>query len=102
MKYLLTLQWPASSIEDYDKLIELEDMLIEGLPDDSEVDGHDAGISEMNIFIRTANPKRTFEDAKAILEDTSIWPEVRVAYREIEGSEYTILWPKGLKSFDVA
>jgi hypothetical protein len=100
VKYVLTLQWPASSIEDYDDLIELEDMLIENLT--GEVDGHDAGSGEMNIFIRTDSPRTTFEDAKSILGETSLWPNVRIAYRDIEGAEYTILWPKDLKSFDVA
>src|SRR5205814_6768761 len=43
MKYQLVLQWPASSIKDYDAMIEVEDALIEKLSKANDVDGHDAG-----------------------------------------------------------
>jgi hypothetical protein len=39
MKYQIVLQWPASSIADYDRMIELENALIDGLSESSEVDG---------------------------------------------------------------
>ena len=67
MKYQLVLQWPASSIRDFDTLIEIEDVLLEGLKDGSDVDGHDAGSNEMNIFIQTNNPEITFKEIKAVL-----------------------------------
>jgi len=47
MRYQLVLQWPASSIDDYDSMISIEDSLIEGLPNDSEVDGHDIGSGQV-------------------------------------------------------
>src|SRR5947209_5984404 len=101
MKYQLVLQWPASSIKDYDALIEIEDALIEKLPEKNEVDGHDAGSGEMNIFIRTNDPKRTFEAAKSILGTRDFWVDARVAYRRLQGSQYTILWPPNLSRFTV-
>jgi len=51
MKYQLVLQLPASSAEDYDEMIEVEEV-ITGNPDNlGRVDGDDAGSGEMNIFI---------------------------------------------------
>lgn len=102
MKYQLVLQWPASSIEDYDCMIEIEDLLIEQLSDDSQVDGHDQGSGEVNIFIRTNSPEGAFSDAKEILAARGLLTRARVAFREVGSDEYTVLWPKGLKRFEVA
>ena len=102
MKYQLVLQWPASSLEDYDCMIEIEDLLIEQLSDDSQVDGHDQGSGEVNIFILTNAPERAFGDAKEILAARGLLTRARVAFREVGGDEYTVLWPKGLKRFEVA
>jgi len=101
MKYQLVLQWPAASIEDYDAMIEIEDTLIEKLSDKSPVDGHDAGSGEMNIFNHTNDPKETFNEVRSILGTRDFWVATRVAYREITGDKYTILWPKGLTAFEI-
>jgi len=101
MKYQLVLQWPASSVDDYDSIISIEDSLIEELPSNSEVDGHDAGAGQMNIFIRTDEPTETFEDVKNILEGDDAWTDIRIAYRDLERNEYVVLWPKDLKEFDI-
>jgi hypothetical protein len=95
------LQWPAASIKDYDALIEIEDALVEKLPDGNEVDGHDAGSGEMKIFVRTEDPKGAFQEVKAILGSRDFWLDARVAYREVAGAKYTILWPKDLTEFKV-
>lgn len=102
MKYQLVLQWPATTIKDYDAMIEVEDTLIERLSEVNDVDGHDAGSGEVNIFIRTDDPKRAFNEVKAILGSCDFWVDARVAYREVSGGEYTILWPKDLTEFKVA
>jgi hypothetical protein len=101
MKYEIVLQWPASSIDDYDDMISVEDALIDGLTDDAEVDGHDGGAGQVNIFIRADNPPKIFENVKIILAACDAWAEVRVAYRDIEEAEYVILWPEDLKEFEV-
>jgi hypothetical protein len=100
-QYQLVLQWPASSIKDHDAAIKIEDVLTERLSINSEVDGHDAGSAEINIFIHTNDPKKAFNEIEAILGSRDFWVEARVAYREIAQSEYTILWPKDLTEFKV-
>lgn len=100
MKYQLVLQWPASSITDLDILVELEDALIEGLAR-SEVDGHDIGSGEANIFIHTDDAAQTFKKVKTVLEGREAWTDIRIAYREIAGDRYTVLWPEDLTNFNV-
>lgn len=101
MKYQLVVQWPADSIKDYDALIEAEDALSEQFTDKHEVDGHDVGSAEMNIFVLTNDFGKAFEEAKVILQAEGLWKGVRLAYRETDKSRYTVLWPKGLKEFKV-
>jgi hypothetical protein len=100
-RYQLVLQWPASDIEDYDAMIALEDSLIDGLSSDCEVDGHDAGSGQLNIFLLTADPAKAFNEVERILKDRSAWADVRVAYRALEGTDYVILWPRDLREFEV-
>ena len=102
MKYQLVLQWPARSIKDYDVLVEIEDALIANLSAESEVDGHDAGAGEMNIFVMTDRPQSTFAEVKAILASRESWLSLRAAYRELDETDYTILWPNGLTEFQVS
>src|SRR5262245_52379044 len=83
MKYQLVLQWPGSSLKDYDEMIAMENKLIEDLSKGSKVDGHDAGSGEVNIFILTDDPELTFSEAKAILGNNDRLLSVRVAYREV-------------------
>jgi hypothetical protein len=101
MKYQLVLQWPASSIKDFDAVIEVESVLIDGLTADSEVDGHDAGSGETNIFIRTNDPIQAFDEIKSILGSRDFWVDTRVAYREVGKDDYIVLWPAGLANFRI-
>lgn len=101
MRYQLVLQWPSSSIKDLDDLIGIEDTLSEKMSEENEVDGHDAGVGEMNIFIQTEDPKKAFDEIKHILGSKDFWIDARVAYREITGSNYTAIWPENLTSFKV-
>jgi hypothetical protein len=102
MKYQLVLQWPTSSIVDYETMLVYEDALVDGLTDCHDVDGHDAGANEVNIFVHTDDPQLAFIEAKNILKFREGWPDVRIAYRELASDRYTVLWPEYLKTFVVA
>jgi hypothetical protein len=104
MKYQLVLQWHCDAdMADLHRLVEIEDTLLVRLPTGSgEVDGHDIGSKEMNIFILTNEPLRCFERVKAILGKEDAWANIRVAYRELAGENYAILWPPDLTEFAVA
>lgn len=101
MKYVLVLQWPGSSMEDYNSMIGVEELLTSSLPRGSIVDGHDVGSGETNIFIETDDPQRSFEAVKSVLGSRDTWSTVRIAYRGSKGDKYTILWPNNLRDFEV-
>jgi len=44
----------------------------------------------------------SFVEVKGLIGDHPRWKGVRVAYRQLDGDRYTVLWPKGLKIFSVA
>ena len=94
MKFKLVLQFRGDTLDDYDQLIALEDDLVEQLGDSADVDGHDMGCGELNIFILTRDPVRTFSRVRPVLERSKIMQTVTAAYRRIEGEHYTIIWPK--------
>jgi len=102
MKYQLVVQWPAESLGDYDRMIAIETRIIDNLGEDGDVDGHDAGSGEMNIFVHTDLPERTSERIRAILATDNALVGARVAYRETTADDYTVLWPRGLTTFKVA
>jgi len=103
MRYQLVLQFPGSSLADYDAMVALEDELIEVLGDSADVDGHDVGCGETNIFIFTSDPARTFQQARPVLERRQSLPAVTAASRQVDGDEYTVIWPEGsTKEFSLA
>lgn len=102
MKYQLVLQLPASSIKDYDAMIELEETIMRSLGNLGKVDGHDAGSGEMNIFILTDHPKLAFQGIKLLLGTRDFMPDLKVAYREIGKDEFTILHPADISYFAIA
>ena len=60
MDYQLVLQFRGDSLADYDTMVALENELIDELGDSADVDAHDVGSGEVNIFIITTDPARTF------------------------------------------
>jgi len=55
MSYQLVLQVRGESLSDFDAMMNLEQELAVELDDIAEVDGHDMGCGEINIFILTSN-----------------------------------------------
>ena len=98
----LVLQLPGDCLKDYDSLIELEDAIIARIGNIGEVDGHDMGAGEMNIFIHTDHPKLAFEAIKSLLGTKDFMPNFKAAFRDVDKAEFTILYPPGLGEFRVA
>jgi len=101
MEYQVVLQFPGSSRDDFDLLIEIEDELEDWVCEIADVDGHDFGSGEMNIFLFTNEPKETFDQAKKVVEQKQLLSVLRAAYRHVESEEYMPLWPKELADFRV-
>jgi len=94
MRYQLVLQFRGDTLADYHKMIALEDRLAEDLGDSADVDGHDCGSGETNIFIFTCDPATTFEKVRQTLEQEGRLDAVSAAYRETTGERYTVVWPE--------
>jgi hypothetical protein len=101
MKYQLDLQFAADSMEDFDRLVALEERLIEELDDVATVDGHDFGSGDFNIFVLTDDPATVFGKAHGIVMDQGVPNVMRSAYREMDGEDYVILWPSSRTEFSV-
>jgi hypothetical protein len=102
MKFQVVVQWPASAMNDYDEMVSIEDLLIERLSKRCEVDGHDFGSNETNIFVHAADPHGAFEEIRTILFGHRLWADTRIAYRKIDGDKYTAIWPAGTETFIVS
>ncbi len=87
------------STADFDRLIEIEDALIQGFAqnDKAEVDGHDMGGSTMNIFVI---PKGSWSAATEIvmahLKRRGDLKDATIAKRKKSGS-YAVVWPSDFK-----
>jgi hypothetical protein len=84
----------GSDTHDFDKLISLEEQLIDALAGKAEVDGHDMGSDEANIFIHTLDAHTTFSDSFPVVQRSGLVPLLGAAYREVAADEYIRLWPK--------
>jgi hypothetical protein len=93
MKYQLVIQFHASDAENFGHLVELEEKIIGLIGNQHIVDGHDFGSGEMNLFINTNDPKKAFEKIKKVLLSEAS-SQFKAAFREVEASSYTILWPE--------
>jgi hypothetical protein len=102
MKYQLVLQFQATTEADFDELVILEDALIENLPTPSEVDGHDFGSDEFNIFVLTTDPKKSYSDVERVIRQSGSRRQLKAAYRELGGNSFVILWPPTLQHFKIA
>ena len=103
MDYQLVLQFHGDTMQDYDAMVALEDELITKLGDSADVDGHDVGSGETNIFIFTSDPEETFHQVRPVLERRQSLQAVTVAFRPVDGEHYTVIWPKGSqKEFVIA
>lgn len=97
MSYQLVLQINGESLADFDAMVRLENELIVELKDIGEVDGHDMGCGEINIFILAADPLAAFDRAKPILKRIGSLADVKCAFRSLAGDSYTNIWPENSK-----
>lgn len=106
LRFQLVIQFSAEDgdIAAFDRLTHLEERIDAVLTDDANdvVDGHDYGSGEMNIFILTNTPAETFARIRGIVDEQGPKAQFRAAYRDLDEDEFTILWPAGLETFDVA
>jgi hypothetical protein len=96
MNHQLVLQFHGDDDETVEKVIELEDRLIEALARSTavEVDGHEPGDGVTNLILVAKNAAKVWEKIEPIIEGASDELDVNaVAFRPIDAEEFTVLWP---------
>ncbi len=104
MKYQLAIQFAADSVETFDDLLVLTEVVNAKLASHANtvVDGHDFGMCEFNIFIHTDTPQAILEDVGEIIEEARPGLAFAAGYRDFNDDEYVVLWPKSLERFVIA
>lgn len=103
MDYQLVLQFKGNAIPDFDSLVTLEDNLQRIVEPIAEVDGHDIGSGELNLFVLTTDPVATFERAKPLLAEASLLHKVGGAYQDLRSDKYIVVWPENsAEAFTIA
>jgi hypothetical protein len=96
MNHQLVLQFHGDDDETVEKVIELEDRLIEALAGSTavEVDGHEPGEGVTNLILVARNAAKVWEKIEPIVEGASDELDVNaVAFRPLDTEEFTVLWP---------
>jgi hypothetical protein len=91
----LVLQFRGDSLADFDAMVALVEDLTEQLGNSADVDGHDFGSGETNIFIFTSDPAVTFDQVRPVLERRQQLQAVTAAFRQVSSEDYTVIWPEG-------
>jgi hypothetical protein len=100
LKFQLVIQFPATSLEEFDALIRLETAL--NMEKEIFLDGHDFGMGEFNIFIHTNEPRVILERVGDLIKAQLPGIPFAAGYRDFSEDNYIPLWPTGLESFVVA
>ena len=89
-------------MDDFDTFIAAEEFLRQNLSELHDVDGHDIGCGELNIFILTDAPKTLFSEIRRLFGMADNLATAKIAYRETRGETYFVLWPEGVEGFKVS
>jgi hypothetical protein len=92
---------PATS-DDLNRLVTWENMLTQHLAPTVEVDGHDLGSGEFNVFVFPDDPSRTFQKIHELPETKLLSGSMTAAYRPVDGEESVLLWPLDATQFNLA
>ena len=71
----------------------LERNLLEALGESVELDGHNEGARDIDVFIITEDPASTFRRCKPVLEQMQILDRVVAAHRFVGGVQFRVIWP---------
>src|ERR1700680_4832368 len=99
--FQLVFQLPYTGKEaELDSVMEIEKEIESSKLSDIDVDGHDAGAGEMNIFVYTSDPNKAFRAVVGLPKVMKEMERMKVAYRRLddESDQYTILWPQDLET----
>jgi hypothetical protein len=82
--------WDDTQLDD---LIALEERLVATIGDSGDIDGHDSGSNEANIFIRTEDPAAVLGRCLTTIQESHLAERFSAASRHLQGTEYVRHWP---------
>lgn len=71
----------------------LEGHLRDTLGNTVELDGHNDGVRDIDVFILTEDPASTFRRCKPVLENMQVLDRVVAAHRFVGGLQFKVIWP---------
>jgi hypothetical protein len=93
MDYQLVIKFWRKSLEGESFLATVEDELKEVLGGAAALDGYDVRPKEINLFVRTTDPRHSFRRVKDVLERLGVLHSVSAAFRLVGGARFTPIWP---------
>ncbi len=93
MDYQLVIKFWRQSLEDETILPAIQSELQGVLGDAVKLDGYDVSDQEINLFVLTPDPRRSFRRIRAVLESRGIVRGVSAASRLVGGAQFTSIWP---------
>jgi len=73
--------------------VALEASLAAVLGDSAQMDGHNAGTRDIDLYIITSDPASTFRRCKPVLEPLQLLDRVVAAHRFVGGLQFKVIWP---------
>jgi hypothetical protein len=101
MEYQFVIQIIAEFEDEFDAIVLLEDELIQLLEGNAEIDGHDFGSGEANIFIITSQPESTFKIIQSKYRNRMEKEQWKIAYSELGKDDFNILYPISFGEFKI-
>jgi hypothetical protein len=93
MEYQLVIKFWRKSLADETFLSTIESELKGVLGDAVQLEGYDVSDEEINLFVLTPDPRRSFRRIKTVLENRGIDRGVSAASRLVGGAQFTSIWP---------
>ena len=102
MNHELVIKFWRQPLPDEALMAAITSELTSALADTAKLDGHDVKDGEINLFVRTDDPKRTFRRAKKVLESKGIDQGYSAASRLVGGAKFTSIWPlRAMRKFRI-
>ena len=92
--FQLVLQFSPWSDRSFDDLVGLEDQL-EAVLSSDDIDGHDLGSNEANIFVLTEHPATALAACLPVVTSAGLLAEFSAGCRSLDQDEYSRVWPVG-------
>lgn len=93
MRYQLVFRFRKAAFETPAAVLALERAFAEALGGKAQLDGHDTGTRDIDLFLLSEEPDSAFRRCKPALEAASLLDKVVVAHRLEGGARFKVLWP---------